>query len=75
MAQTQSEVVDERTGAPPGRKPPRFGLGADGTSSPAGLIVKIVMLGLVAAIAVWAAFPLIDRRTGSDWRSWSPSPR
>ena len=36
--------VDEATLAPPAKKPPRFGLGADGTSSPAGLIVKIVAL-------------------------------
>ena len=57
-----SEVLDDRTSVQPGRKPPRFGLGADGTSSPAGLIGKIVALGIVAAIAVWAAFPLIDKK-------------
>jgi len=62
VAQTQSEVVDERTAAPPERRPPRLGLGADGTNSPAGLIAKIVVLGLVAAVAVWAAFPLIDKK-------------
>jgi len=56
------EVAEQRTPVQPGRKPPRFGLGADGTSSPAGLIAKIVVLGLVAAIAVWAAFPLIDKK-------------
>jgi arabinogalactan oligomer/maltooligosaccharide transport system permease protein len=56
------EVAEQRTPVQPGRKPPRFGLGADGTSSPAGLMAKIVVLGLVAAIAVWAAFPLIDKK-------------
>jgi arabinogalactan oligomer/maltooligosaccharide transport system permease protein len=59
-----SEVVTERKPVQPGRKPSRFGLGADGTSSPAGLIIKIVVLAVVAAIAVWAAFPLIDK---SNW--------
>ncbi len=43
---------------------PRFGLGADGTSSPLGLMVKIAGLALVAAIAVWAALPLIE---GENW--------
>ena len=38
----------------------RFGLGADGTSTPLMLLVKILGLALVAAIAVWAAFPLIE---------------
>ena len=61
MAHTQPEVIEERTGAPPDLRPPRFGLGADGTSSPAGLILKIVALGLTGAVAVWAAFPLIDK--------------
>ena len=48
------------TASSPGRRGPRFGLGSDGTSSPLLLIVKIVGLALVAAIAVWAAFPLIE---------------
>ena len=50
------------TETPPTRtkKPSRFGLTADGTSSPLGLLVKIVGLALVAAVAVWAAMPLID---------------
>ena len=63
MTQT-IDATKQRTPVPPGRKPPRLGLGADGTSSPAGLIAKIVTLGLVAAVAVWAAFPLIDN---SSW--------
>ncbi|HEV7711624.1 MAG TPA: sugar transporter permease, partial [Asanoa sp.] len=53
MARTDVPV---RTTTPP---KPRLGLGADGTASPLGLIIKIVVLGVVAAIAVWAAFPLI----------------
>ncbi|WP_199905080.1 ABC transporter permease subunit [Nocardioides sediminis] len=53
------------TTSPPGRKTPRFGLGADGTSSPLMLMVKIVGLSLVAAVAVWAALPLI--RTDNWW--------
>jgi arabinogalactan oligomer/maltooligosaccharide transport system permease protein len=57
-----SEVTETRPATQPGRKPSRFGLGADGTSSPAGLIIKIVVLAVVAAIAVWAAFPLLDKK-------------
>ncbi|GIF53693.1 carbohydrate ABC transporter membrane protein 1 (CUT1 family) [Asanoa ferruginea] len=53
MARTDVPV---RTTTPP---KPRLGLGADGTASPLGLIIKIGVLGVVAAIAVWAAFPLI----------------
>jgi arabinogalactan oligomer/maltooligosaccharide transport system permease protein len=56
------EVAEQRRPVPPGGRPPRFGLGADGTSSPAGLIAKIVVLGLVAAVALWAAFPLVDKQ-------------
>ena len=48
------------TTSPPGRKAPRFGLGADGTSSPWMLLIKIGGLALVTAVAVWAAVPLID---------------
>jgi arabinogalactan oligomer / maltooligosaccharide transport system permease protein len=49
------------TSTPPhkGRGRPRLGLGADGTSSPLGLTLKIIALGLLAAVAVWAALPLI----------------
>ena len=59
-----------QTKAPPGRtsetqdSQPRFGLAADGTSSPGGLLLKIVALGVVGAIAIWAALPLID---GQNW--------
>jgi arabinogalactan oligomer/maltooligosaccharide transport system permease protein len=53
--------VTHATEKPPaGRKPSRFGLTADGTSSPLGLLLKIVGLALVAAVAVWAAMPLLD---------------
>lgn len=53
----RSEVLDQDRPSPP---PPRFGLTAGGTTSPTGLIAKIVVLGIVAAIAVWGAFPLIE---------------
>lgn len=53
------------TTSPPGRKAPRWGLGADGTSSPLMLMVKVIGLALVAAVAVWAALPLI--RTENWW--------
>ena len=52
------EVLDPDRTAP---RPPRFGLTADGTASPAGLLVKVVVLGVVLAIAVWGAFPLVDQ--------------
>lgn len=55
----QSEVL-EKDGRPPA-KPPRFGLTASGTASPTGLIAKIAVLAVVAAIAVYGAFPLIDQ--------------
>lgn len=54
------------TASPPGPRGPRtglslgLGLGSDGTSSPLMLVVKILGLALVAAVAVWAAFPLIE---------------
>jgi arabinogalactan oligomer/maltooligosaccharide transport system permease protein len=57
----QIQVLEDRP-APPARKPPRFGLGADGTSSPAGLLIKIAVLAVVAAIALWAALPLLDQQ-------------
>ena len=47
------------TSSPPGRKAPRWGLGADGTSSPTMLMVKVIGLALVAAVALLAALPLI----------------
>ena len=58
----QSEVLQDRPSVQPARKPPRLGLGADGTSSPAGLIIKIAVLAVVAAIALWAALPLVDQQ-------------
>lgn len=55
------EVLDQdHTAARPPR-PPRFGLTAGGTGSTAGIATKIVLLGVVLAIAVWGAFPLIDQ--------------
>ena len=44
------------------RGPGRAGGRGDRPVTVRGLIVKIVLLGLVAGIAIWAAFPLIDAR-------------
>ena len=46
------------TTSPPGRKASRFGLGADGTSSPLMLTIKIIGLAFITAVALWAALPL-----------------
>jgi arabinogalactan oligomer / maltooligosaccharide transport system permease protein len=59
VAQTQAPVeagAPERPGAqPPGRRP------RSGSTTTTGLIVKIVLLGLVLAVAIFAAFPLIEQ--------------
>jgi arabinogalactan oligomer / maltooligosaccharide transport system permease protein len=61
VAQTQAPVeagAPERPGAqPPGR---RARPGSSSTTT-TGLVVKIVLLGLVLAVAVFAAFPLIEQ--------------
>ncbi|MFG3600557.1 ABC transporter permease subunit [Micromonospora chersina] len=50
----------------PGREPVRRGLPRTRTArnhapiTASGLVVKVVLLGLVAGIAIWAAFPLIE---------------
>ena len=44
----ESHVSGSSIQLPQRRKPPRFGLGADGTSSPLALSVKILGLALVA---------------------------
>ena len=59
---TPSELSHQDRTATPPRRPARLGLNPDGRPSATGLIVKIVVLAVVAAIAVWAAFPLIDQR-------------
>jgi arabinogalactan oligomer/maltooligosaccharide transport system permease protein len=61
MARSTMAVDTARpTGSPPGgRGGSRLGLGADGTSSPLGLALKIGALCLFAAVAVWGALPLI----------------
>jgi arabinogalactan oligomer/maltooligosaccharide transport system permease protein len=41
-----------------GDRPP-MGITADGTSSPLGIALKIIALGVLAAVAVWGALPLI----------------
>ena len=59
----QADVVADSGTTTSQSKPPRRGLGGgSGTTSTAGLLAKIVMLGLIVAIALWAAIPLIDRR-------------
>jgi arabinogalactan oligomer/maltooligosaccharide transport system permease protein len=65
MARSTAEVDSARStgGRPAKGGRPRLGLGADGTSSPLGLILKIVALGLVAAVAVWGAIPLINAKS------------
>ncbi|HEY7606832.1 MAG TPA: sugar transporter permease, partial [Actinomycetes bacterium] len=59
MAQTQAPVeagAPERPGAqPPGRR------ARAGSTTTTGMLVKIVLLGLVLAVAVFAAFPLIEQ--------------
>ncbi len=71
------------TTTPPGRKAPRFGLGADGTSSPLMLTIKIIGLAFITAVALWAALPLFraDNWLGlavvaavTAWRSTSTCP-
>jgi arabinogalactan oligomer/maltooligosaccharide transport system permease protein len=66
MARSTVDVDSARSrgGQPAGGGRPRMGLGADGTSSPSGLILKILALGVLAAIAVWGALPLIN---GKNW--------
>ncbi|RZU73186.1 arabinogalactan oligomer/maltooligosaccharide transport system permease protein [Micromonospora kangleipakensis] len=53
----------------PGREPIRSGLPRKSRDArnhapitATGLVVKVVLLGLVAGIAIWAAFPLIEAR-------------
>jgi arabinogalactan oligomer / maltooligosaccharide transport system permease protein len=59
VAQTQAPVEagtpERAAGQPPGRR------ARPGSTSTTGLVVKIVLLGLVLAIAVFAAFPLIEQ--------------
>ena len=55
--QTQEQLggpVAPARRAPAGQEPPRRSRGTT------GLVVKVVLLGLTVAIAIWAAFPLID---------------
>ena len=63
MAQPSETLVDSGIPAQRDARPPRrqFRSGA-GTTSTLGLIVKIVLLGLVLAIAILGAFPLIEQR-------------
>jgi arabinogalactan oligomer/maltooligosaccharide transport system permease protein len=53
------EVGPARPGPPPRRADARV---TPFRERPSGQIAKIVLLGLVGAIAVWAAFPLVESR-------------
>jgi arabinogalactan oligomer/maltooligosaccharide transport system permease protein len=66
MARSTVDVdsARSRSSQPAGGGGPRLGLGADGTSSPLGLGLKILALGVLAAVAVWGALPLIN---GENW--------
>jgi arabinogalactan oligomer / maltooligosaccharide transport system permease protein len=59
VAQTQAPVeagAPERPGAqPPGRR------ARPGSTTTTGMVVKIVLLGLVLAVAIFAAYPLIEQ--------------
>jgi len=63
VAQETQVPVERGTAETPGARPPgrraRLGLG---TTSTTGLVVKVVVLGLVLAIAIFAAFPLIEQQ-------------
>ena len=56
MASTGTEAPGTQ-----GPRRPGLGLTSDGTGSPLGLVAKVIALAVVAAIAVWGAFPLIDQ--------------
>ncbi len=55
--------VEAAPSAPPGARPPDGGRALPGTRFAAGQLVKILLLGLTAAIAIWGAFPLIDNES------------
>jgi arabinogalactan oligomer / maltooligosaccharide transport system permease protein len=67
MARSTAQDVETArpTGSPiqPGKKT-QLGIGADGTSSPLGLLIKIGALSVLAAVAVWGALPLL---TAENW--------
>ena len=60
MAQTQAPV---EAGAPerPGAQPPGRRARPGSTTTTTGMVVKIVLLGLVLAVAIFAAYPLIEQ--------------
>jgi arabinogalactan oligomer / maltooligosaccharide transport system permease protein len=60
----QGTQVPVEAGAPerPGAQPPgRRGRPGSSSTTTAGLVVKIVLLGLVLAVAIFAAFPLVEQ--------------
>ncbi|GIH93564.1 ABC transporter permease subunit [Planobispora siamensis] len=57
-----TEISEERASHEPGHRRPRFGLsGGDGTVTTGRLVIRITVLGVAAALALWAAFPLVDQ--------------
>jgi arabinogalactan oligomer / maltooligosaccharide transport system permease protein len=60
VAQTQAPI---EAGAPerPGAQPPGRRARPGSTTTTTGMVVKIVLLGLVLAVAIFAAFPLIEQ--------------
>jgi arabinogalactan oligomer/maltooligosaccharide transport system permease protein len=61
VAQQTQTPGERRTAPPPGAQPPGRA-GRAGTTSSMGLIAKILLLGLVLALAIFGTFPLIDQR-------------
>ena len=60
MAQTQAPVEPGAPSRADARPPgPR---GRPGSTTTTGMIVKIALLGLVLAIAIFGAFPLIEQQ-------------
>jgi arabinogalactan oligomer / maltooligosaccharide transport system permease protein len=59
----QGTQVPVEAGAPerPGAQPPGRRGRPGSTTTTAGLVVKIVLLGLVLAVAIFAAFPLVEQ--------------
>ena len=61
MSQLHERLADPRPGDSDGRQPSRKSWRPSApTGGAGGLAAKILLLGVVAAIAVWGAFPLIE---------------
>jgi arabinogalactan oligomer/maltooligosaccharide transport system permease protein len=62
VAQETHVPVERGTETAAARPPDRRTRPGPGTTSTTGLVVKVVVLGLVLAIAIFAAFPLIEQQ-------------